>query len=133
MKKENAIEKVDSNQPEQTREQREYTPATDIYEKETNILVRCDMPGVSEDQVDIQLENNELEIIGTQATGQPDGMDLMVSEYDTGVFRRKFSIPNVIDRDQIKARLRNGVLDIELPKAKQAQPRKIKVTTGGKA
>jgi HSP20 family molecular chaperone IbpA len=129
--KETAIEKVNSNQPEGTREGREYAPATDIYEKEDSILVRCDMPGVSEDQVDIRLENSELEISGTQAAGSPEGMDLLAGEYETGVFRRRFSIPNLIDRDQIKARLRNGVLDIELPKAEQAKPRKIEITTDG--
>nr|MBC8207510.1 Hsp20/alpha crystallin family protein [Kiritimatiellota bacterium] len=102
-----------------------------IYEKENTILVRCDMPGVSEDQVDIRLENSELEISGTQTAGQPEGMALLVGEYETGVFRRRFSIPNLIDRDQIKARLHNGVLDIELPKAEQAKPRKIEITTGG--
>ncbi|MBL7017242.1 MAG: hypothetical protein ISR84_06770 [Kiritimatiellales bacterium] len=47
--KENDIEKAETNQPEATREGREYTPATDIYEKENTILVRCDMPGVSAD------------------------------------------------------------------------------------
>ncbi|MBL7016838.1 MAG: Hsp20/alpha crystallin family protein [Kiritimatiellales bacterium] len=129
--KENDIEKDETNQPEATREGREYTPATDIYEKENTILVRCDMPGVSEDQVDIRLENSELEISGTQTAGQPEGMALLVGEYETGVFRRRFSIPNLIDRDQIKARLHNGVLDIELPKAEQAKPRKIEITTGG--
>lgn len=129
--KEKAVEKVESNQPEVTRERREYTPATDIYEKDDAILVRCDMPGVSEDQVDIRLENRELEISGTQTEGTPEGMDLLAGEYETGVFRRRFSIPNLIDRDQIKARLHNGVLDIELPKAEQAKPRKIEVTTGG--
>jgi len=46
------------------------------------------------------------------------------------MFRRKFSVPQLIDRDKIRARLHNGVLDIELPKAEQAKPRKIEITTG---
>jgi HSP20 family molecular chaperone IbpA len=128
--KENAIAKIDTNRPELTQDRREYVPVTDIYEKDETILIRCDMPGVAEDQVDIRLENNELEIIGTQANEQLEGIDLVIGEYATGVFRRKFAIPNLIDRDQIKARLHNGVLNIELPKAEQAKPRKIEITTG---
>lgn len=128
--KEKAIDKVEPNQAEMTREGREYTPVADIYEKDDSILVRCDMPGVSEDQLDIRLENSELDISGTQTDGAPEGMDLLAKEYETGVFRRRFSIPNLIDRDQIKARLHNGVLDIELPKAEQAKPRKIEITKG---
>jgi HSP20 family molecular chaperone IbpA len=132
MKKTNetAVEKVKANQPEVSRKVREFVPATDIYEKDDCLLVRCDMPGVSEEQVDIRLESNELEIVGTQDQEQPAEMDLLAGEYETGVYRRRFSIPNLIDRDQIKARLHNGVLDIELPKAEQAKPRKIEITKG---
>ena len=128
--KEKNLEKVERNDAELTREGREYVPLTDIYEKDNAILVRCDMPGVAEDQIDIRLENNELEIVGKQASSVPEGMDLMIGEYQTGVYRRKFSIPQLIDRDKIHARLHNGVLDIELPKAEQAKPRKIEISTG---
>lgn len=131
MKEDKSIEKAERKDVEPTRDARVFMPATDIYEKEDAILVRCDMPGVAQDQVDIRLENTELEITGTQAAGKPDGVDLLAGEYETGVFRRKFSIPQLIDRDNIKARLHNGVLDIALPKADQAKPRKIEITTGG--
>jgi HSP20 family molecular chaperone IbpA len=89
------------------------------------------MPGVAQDQVDIHLDNYELEITGTQTGEMPEGYELLVGEYGTGVFRRKFGIPQLIDRDNIRARLQNGVLDIELPKAEQAKPRKIEITAGG--
>ena len=129
--KDKNLEKVDRNHAEPTRNARVYVPTTDIYEKDDSILVRCDMPGVPEGQIDIRLENTELEITGTQTAAKPEGVDLLMGEYDTGVFRRKFNIPQMIDRDKIKARLHNGVLDIELPKAEQAKPRKIEITTGG--
>jgi HSP20 family molecular chaperone IbpA len=131
MKEDKSIEKVDRNDAEPTRNAKVFVPATDIYEKDDAILVRCDMPDVTQDQIDIRLENTELEITGTQASSPPEGMDLLVGEYETGVFRRKFSIPQLIDRDGIKARLHNGVLDIALPKAEHAKPRKIEITTGG--
>ena len=129
--KDKNLEKVKRNHAEPTRDARVYVPTTDIYEKDDTILVRCDMPGVPEGQIDIQLENTELEISGTQTVTKPEGMELLMGEYNTGVFHRKFNIPQTIDRDKIKARLHNGVLDIELPKAEQAKPRKIEITTGG--
>lgn len=129
MKDDKSIQKVERENIEPTRDATVFVPTTDIYEKDDAILVRCDMPGVSQDQINIRLENTELEITGTQAAEQPEGMDLLAGEYETGVFRRKFSIPQLIDRDGIKARLHNGVLDIALPKADQAKPRKIEITT----
>lgn len=115
---------------ESTREGEVFVPASDIYEKDDAILVRCDMPGVSQDQVDITLESNELVITGRQAAVKPEGYDLLSTEYDTGTFQRTFKVPQLIDREKIKARLKNGVLDIELPKAEQAKPHKIAITTG---
>lgn len=130
-KQDKSLEKVEREQMEPERNERTFVPVTDIYEKEDAILVRCDMPGVTQDQVDIRLDNNELEITGRQAAKTPEGYDLLVGEYDTGLFRRKFGIPQLIDREKIRARLHNGVLDIELPKAEQARPRRIEISTGG--
>jgi len=130
-KQDKSLETVKREEMEPVRNERTYVPVTDIYEKDDAILVRCDMPGVTQDQVEIHLDNYELEITGMQTSENPKGYDLLVGEYDTGVFKRKFSIPQLIDRDKIRARLHNGVLDIELPKAEQAKPRKIEITTGG--
>lgn len=130
-KQDKSLEKVNREELEPARNERSYVPVTDIYEKDDAILVRCDMPGVTQEQVDIHLDNYELEITGKQSVEKPEGCELLVGEYDTGVFRRKFSIPQLIDRDSIRARLHNGVLDIELPKAEQAKPRKIEISTGG--
>lgn len=129
--KDKALEKMEHSEAELTREGRVYVPTTDIYEKDDAILVRCDMPGVAQEQIDIRLENTELEITATQNGETPEGYDLLSGEYETGVFRRRFNIPQLIDRDGIHARLHNGVLDIELPKAEQAKPRKIEIATGG--
>ena len=129
--KEKLLEKVERNEVEPTREGQVYVPETDIYEKDDVILIRCDMPGVEEGKVDIRLDNTELEITAPQEIAKPEDMDLLMGEYDTGIFRRKFSVPQLIDRDNIRARLHNGVLEIELPKAEQAKPRKIEISTGG--
>lgn len=130
-KKDMSLEKRQENGAEATREGSVFVPATDIYEKDDALLVRCDMPGVEADRVDITLENNELTITGQQTAARPEGCALLSTEYDTGTFRRTFKVPQLIDREKIKAHLNNGVLDIELPKAEQAKPRKIEITTGG--
>jgi HSP20 family protein len=124
------LSKVNREEMESKQDLRTYVPTTDIYEKEDAILVRCDVPGVTQEQIDIHLDHHELEITATQKVQHPEGYELLIGEYDTGVFRRKFSIPQLIDRDNIRARLHNGVLDIELPKAEQAKPRRIEITTG---
>jgi HSP20 family protein len=129
-KQDNSLDKVKSEKIEPARNEQTYVPVADIYEKDDAILVRCDMPGVTQDQVDIHLDNYELEITGKQSSENPEGFDLLLGEYGSGVFKRKFSIPQLIDRDKIRARLHNGVLDIELPKAEQAKPRTIEITTG---
>ncbi|MCF7816918.1 MAG: Hsp20/alpha crystallin family protein [Kiritimatiellales bacterium] len=129
-KNEKSLAKYGEGDAELTREGPVFVPVADIYEKDDAILVRCDMPGVEEGQIDITLENNELAITGNQAGFRPEGYDRLSSEYETGVFRRVFKIPQLIDREKIMARLRNGVLDIELPKAEQAKPRKIAIATG---
>ena len=130
-KQEKQLIKRDQEEAELTREGQVYVPTTDIYEKEDAVLVRCDMPDVTQDQVDIRLDNTELEITATQQGQVPEGYDLLSGEYRTGVFQRRFNIPQLIDRDKIHARLHSGVLEIELPKAEQAKPRRIEITAGG--
>ena len=129
--KKKELTKVDRSEVEPQRDEPAFVPATDIYEKEDAILVRCDMPGVSEDQLEITLEHYELTITGRQDSAQwGEGYDPLSAEYETGTLRRSFKVPQQINRENIKARLHNGVLDIELPKAEQAKPRKIEIKVG---
>ena len=121
------LEKSISDDAELTRDRSVFVPAADIYEQEKSILVRCDMPGVDDKNLEVTLEDNVLTITGTQAHNRPEGYALIVGEYDTGVYHRSFSVPQEIDHSKIKARVQNGVLDIELPKAEKAQPKKITV------
>ena len=127
--KDKSVAKVDKN-VEQVKDETVYVPNTDIYEKEDALLIRCDMPGVTLENVSINLDNNELEIVGTPTDSVKDDLSLLSGEYGVGVFRRKFSIPQLIDRDKIRASLKDGVLDIELPKAEEAKPRKIEIVAG---
>ena len=122
-------ERSSVTQAEMTRDLPVFTPAADIYEKDDALLVVCDMPGVPENAVDIDLENNVLVITGRQEDQSQKDCQLVYRGYVTGIYRRVFTLATDIDREKIKARLVNGVLSITLPKAESARPRKIKVET----
>ena len=115
---------------EMTRDLPVYSPQTDIYEKEDSILVVCDMPEVDESQVDVSLENNVLTLTGCQDAKDPDKHEVLYRDYRPGAFRRSFTLSADINHAGIKAKLNNGVLQVTLPKAEKAQPRKIKVEIG---
>ena len=106
-----------------------YSPDTDIYEKGDAVLVLCDMPGVDDKHVEVTLENEVLTLTGYQQVEEPDGHDPVYWGFRPGVFRRSFTLSTEVDRSKIKAKIRNGVLQVVLPKAEEAQPRKIVVET----
>ena len=103
-----------------------YLPATDIYERDDAIVLVADMPGVAEQEIDIHVENHVLTITGTPATSSLKG-ELMYAEFRPGRFERAFTLSNDIDSEGIKARMKNGVLTVELPKSAKARARKIEV------
>jgi HSP20 family protein len=105
-----------------------FVPATDIYEKDETIYVVCDMPGVDEKNIDVTLENDVLTLTGRQDDEVTEGLEILHQGYSTGIYKRSFTIADVIDREKIKAKINNGVLRIELPKSEKAKPRKIKIS-----
>jgi HSP20 family molecular chaperone IbpA len=104
-------------------------PAADIYESPAGVLIRCDMPGVADEDVEITLENKVLTVRGTQMAQAKEECETLSGEYLTGVYERSFGLSRDLDESAVKARLKDGVLDIELPKAKEAQPRRIHVSS----
>jgi HSP20 family protein len=112
---------------ERTRAARVYIPQVDIFNVDEEIVILADMPGVSESDVDVTVEKGVLTITGLGPTSGPDGYDLVHSEYGTGDYQRSFSLPDEVDQDNIQASLKNGVLRLSLPKAPEAQAKKISV------
>ncbi|MBN1269057.1 MAG: Hsp20/alpha crystallin family protein [Kiritimatiellae bacterium] len=131
MTTEKHIEKKPEQRPaektELTREGPVFTPATDIYEKDDAICVVCDMPGVDEQHVTVSLENNVLTISGCAEPQRHEGYDLLHAGYLPGQYWRTFTLNEGIDRSRIRARMKQGVLRIDLPKAEEARPRTIAV------
>ena len=118
---------AEQNGTEQTRTNKLFVPRTDIYESNEQLLLLADMPGVSQDSVDITLDRNILTINGHVEPPVFDGYGLAYSEYGVGDYRRVFTLSNEIDREGIQASVKNGVLKLILPKSKSAVSRKIAV------
>jgi HSP20 family molecular chaperone IbpA len=114
---------------ERTRDRACFVPRADIYETNDGITVVADMPGVDENSVDITLEQNVLSINGYAAPVEPEGYRLAYAEYRVGDYQRRFTISNHIDRDEIEATMKDGVLRLHLPKVKPTA-RKIAVKAG---
>jgi HSP20 family molecular chaperone IbpA len=89
----------------------------DIFETDKELLLLADMPGVDESSVDIQLEDNELTIHGCVNEEQQDGLNLIHREYPVGGYRRVFSVTDLIDKENIRATVKNGELRLVLPKS----------------
>ena len=107
-----------------------FRPAADIVEDAERVYLRLDMPGVAEADLEITLEQGELTVCGRQAGIEVPGRSAVRTEYATGVFRRTFAASHLIDADGVEAHLRNGVLEVVLPKRKEALPKKIPVKAG---
>ena len=115
---------------ERTASRAVFRPRVDILETAEAIVLAADMPGVDETNTDITLEKNVLTIKGNVVPVRLEGYTLAYCEYDVGDFERSFTISDEIDRDGIEACVKNGVLRVTLPKAKQGGSQKISVSAG---
>lgn len=116
--------------PERTRSGATYVPLADIYETEEAIYLVADMPGVGPEGVEVDLEGSTLTITGTPVEAAQDEGDALRLEYEPGGYLRAFSVSDAIQRDGIRAVIKDGVLTLTLPKAAPAQTRRIDVQAG---
>jgi HSP20 family protein len=120
--------KQEVSREEPTRPGRTYQPDVEIYETPERLWLWVDMPGVDEKSINVDLANGVLTIEGAVALDDYNELTPVYTEYNVGNYQRRFSISSDIDLDGIKARTATGVLELELPKAERARPRKISVT-----
>ena len=103
-----------------------FMPRFDVKETKDNFLFKADMPGTKEEDVEISVTGNRLTITGKRdAEEQKEGENWYVVERKYGSFTRTFTLPDSADAEKIKANLKDGVLNITLPKRAESQPRKI--------
>jgi len=98
-----------------------------IVEAREGYMLEAEMPGVSKDGLEILLEGNQITIIGRRSPQTSESAQLVYRESYDRDFRRSFELDPAIDTQKIKARMENGILYLELPKAEQVKPRKITV------
>ena len=101
----------------QSAPERAYVPAVDIIDSEKQTVLIIDMPGVEDKNVDLNLEKNILTIHAKPAPEAFEGKTLVYSEYGVGDYRRSFSLSDEVDRDGITASIKDGVLEVKLPKS----------------
>ena len=106
---------------------RYYIPYADIYETEEALSVVMEMPGVERKDINVSLENDVLRVEGQIDFSKYEGMEPVYTEYNVGHYTRSFTLSNKIDQEQISAQHDDGVLTLTLPKAKEAQPRRISI------
>ena len=108
-----------------------FLPPADIFETGDNIVVLCEMPGVSPEAVDITLERRVLTIRGRGGHHHHAGYQRVYTEYGDGDYERVFTLSEDIDRERIEAAHQDGVLNLTLPKAAPAKARKIQLKPVG--
>jgi HSP20 family molecular chaperone IbpA len=112
---------------ERTRDRRVFSPLADIFETDREIIIVADVPGSDENSIDITLDKNVLTINAYVEPDKHEKHTLTYAEFAIGDYQRSFVLSNQIDRNGIEATVKNGVLYLHLPKAAEAQARKITV------
>lgn len=105
-----------------------WSPAVDIYETEDSIVLKAELPGINKDDVSVEIKDNVLVLKGEkrfEKDVKEENYHRMERAY--GAFQRSFTLPNIVDKDKIKAKYKDGILEVVLPKAEEAKPKQIKV------
>jgi HSP20 family protein len=105
-----------------------YAPRVDVVENKENFVVRAELPGMKKEDVKLTLENNVLTLSGEKRYEEKrDEENFHLRESRYGKFERSFRLTDNIDRSNIAADYKDGVLTISLPKTKEAQPKEISI------
>ena len=109
-----------------------WAPPVDIYETADDVRIVVDLPGMTSDALDVTLERGILSIRGERGVPAADpGAKYLRIERPSGTFSRKIRLPEGIQPDRVSASLKDGVLEVIVPKGAAARPKKIVVTTEG--
>jgi HSP20 family protein len=105
-----------------------WTPAVDIYETDANVVVKAELPGVQKDQVGVEVKDGVLTLRGERKyEKEVKEENFHRIERSYGTFQRAFSLPTTVDQENISAAMKDGVLEVTLPKREAAKPKQINV------
>jgi HSP20 family protein len=114
--------------------QRRWIPAMDLVETDEDFVLRADLPGLSEEDVNIELEDNVLTISGERkAEHEVRKEGYYRVERAHGSFSRSLTLPEGVDPERVRASFDRGVLEVKIPKPEQRKPRKVTISAGGGA
>jgi HSP20 family protein len=112
--------------------QNRFVPAVDVYEDAQKVVLKLEVPGVEEKDLDIRVENRTLTVKGErkfEAEEKEQNFHRIERRY--GSFFRSFTLPSTVDTENVQASYNAGVLKLELVKKPEAQPKQIKINVGG--
>jgi HSP20 family protein len=107
--------------------QRAWAPPVDITEDKDQIVLKVDLPGVKQEDIDVELEGETLTIRGERQLPEQGTNECVRAERVSGPFLRTFSVVTPVQADKISASYRDGVLTITVPKAEESKPRRIQI------
>jgi HSP20 family protein len=106
-------------------------PSVDVRESEDGYLMEAELPGLTEEDVELKIEDNILTLSSRKAESkEEDKNGYLIRERRSAEFCRTFVLPKDVDRENIQAEFKNGLLAVSIPKAPEAKPRKIDVKVG---
>jgi HSP20 family protein len=124
----NAVLKAGSRAVGAEQSNASWTPAVEIFENGTDLVIRAELPGISRDEVEINIENNTLSLSGERKQDvETEERKSYRSERTYGAFLRRFNLPATVDGGRVSATHKDGVLEIVLPKQEQAKPKRIEI------
>jgi HSP20 family protein len=121
-----------TSQPGNGGTRRQWIPAMDLVETDGAYVLRADLPGIGNDDVKIEFEENVLTISGERNTQQEQrGEGYHRFERASGAFARSLTLPPGVDADRIEAKFTDGVLEVRIPTPEQRKPRRVTIATSG--
>jgi len=124
----------ESSSPANGTSLRRWIPAMDLVETDDDFVLRADLPGLTEDDVNIELEDNVLTLSGERKSEREEKNEGYYRvERASGSFQRSLTLPEGVDPEGIRASFENGVLEVRVPKPEQRKPRKVTISAGGGA
>lgn len=121
---EDATQRRNRNEQSDEFERADWTPAADVYETESEYKIALDLPGISRDAIEVDIDENRLVIKGTRIVEENNKQR---TERPAGKFLRSFTVPSSVDQTQIGAEYRDGVLQVKLPKRKEQRAQRVEI------
>jgi HSP20 family protein len=110
---------------------RRWIPAMDLVETEDHLVLRADLPGIDEKDLEIEVKDGVLTVSGERkAEHEEKSEGFYRAERAFGHFSRSLSLPDGIDADQVNATFDRGVLEVKIPKPEETKPRRVQIDSG---